>query len=353
MNSDNFTVKNKKSLNLIPLLFIVLAVSMLSNIVLCAGILLFAREKIGICFALLSALQIVLFSFLLIFIYDFKKTERLTQFYIDGNGDESLRLIKLPYSKGFYSLLTLQKKRSEEILFEENRRQSQYLALQNQINPHFLYNTLEAIRSEALIGGLNGVADMCETLANYFRYTISKTSSLVTLADEIRNVQDYFKIQQFRFGGRIKLEINVPLDGELSFYRMPKLILQPIVENAVIHGLESQLNGGTIKIGARTSEENFYITIEDNGKGMTENELVEINRNLGNPSSVKKEKKHVEKKHEEKKHGGIAIINVNERLQLLYGSKYGLTYYSMTQIGTTVEICLPRFPDASFLDSGQ
>ena len=82
--------------------------------IILAGILLFAREKIGICFALLSALQIVLFSFLLIFIYDFKKTERLTQFYIDGNGDESLRLIKLPYSKGFYSLLTLQKKRSEE-----------------------------------------------------------------------------------------------------------------------------------------------------------------------------------------------------------------------------------------------
>ncbi len=346
MNSDNSTVKKRKYIKLIPLLFKLFFLSLILQFLFYA-FFYFTKKSDSFTsnFIMLSIIliQLILAVVLIALFYTFRKTERLVSFYMNSNGDDILKMIAMPYSKGFYKLLTLQKKKREQFLFEENKRQSQYLALQNQINPHFLYNTLEAIRSEALIGGLNGVADMCETLANYFRYTISKTSSLVTLADEIHNVQDYFKIQQFRFGGRIKLEINVPLDGDLRFYRMPKLILQPIVENAVIHGLESKLNGGKIIISATISEENFYIKIEDDGQGMSQTELIEINNNLGNPSSVKKEKKH----------GGIAIINVNERLQLLYGSKYGLSYYSMPQIGTTAEICLPRFPNTTLLDNGQ
>ncbi|MCR5288377.1 MAG: histidine kinase [Treponema sp.] len=346
MNSDNSTVKHHILGDLIPLLFVIVSLSLLVHCLSYSFVLCTRNITLSIfhhvLFGVFFIIQICLIAVLVALLYTYHKTEQLIRFYLNGNDEEILNRIHMPYSKGFYRLLTLQKKKSEQILFEENRRQSQYLALQNQINPHFLYNTLEAIRSEALIGGLHGVADMCETLANYFRYTISKTSSLVTLADEIHNVQDYFKIQQFRFGGRIKLEITVPLDGELRFYRMPKLILQPIVENAVIHGLESKLQGGRIKIDATISEDNFYIKIEDDGQGMSESTLLEINRNLGNPATVKKEKKY----------GGIAIINVNERLQLLYGAKYGLTYYSLPQIGTTVEICLPRFPNANLLDNG-
>ena len=169
---------------------------------------------------------------------------------------------------------------TQEIKWEENKRQAHYLALQNQINPHFLYNTLEAIRSESLKAGLNTVADMSESLANYFRYTISQTSDFVTLAEEIQNVRDYFSIQKFRFGERLSLDIQIPETDDFQMYHMPKLILQPIVENSLIHGLESKLSGGLIKITAMFSDKRLCIYIEDNGVGITSDSLIELNRRL-------------------------------------------------------------------------
>ena len=92
-----------------------------------------------------------------------------------------------------------------------NKRQAQYLALQNQINPHFLYNTLESIRSEVLIAGLTSVSDMTEALASFFRYTISKVENLVSVEEELQNCETYFKIQQYRFGERLQLTIELSL----------------------------------------------------------------------------------------------------------------------------------------------
>ena len=221
---------------------------------------------------------------------------------------------------------------SQEIKWQENKRQAHYLALQNQINPHFLYNTLEAIRSEALKAGLNTVADMSESLANYFRYTISQTSDFVTLAEEIQNVRDYFSIQKFRFGERLSLDIQIPETDDFQMYHMPKLILQPIVENSLIHGLESKLSGGLIKITAMFSDKCLYIYIEDNGVGITSDSLIELNRRLASDEDPGEDGE---------KHGGIAIKNVNSRIRLIYGDDYGLTYFSLPQVGTTVEISLP------------
>lgn len=332
MNSDNSTAEKKTHFLLIHVLFILLPLSLLPAV---AAVCFAAIQGLPLPVLLLFLIiQLAVLSLAVLAFFSYRKSERFLHLYREGNGEKLLQMICLPYSPAVKQILSdLQKNSSEDVLWEENKRQSQYLALQNQINPHFLYNTLEAIRSEALIGGLQTVADMSETLANYFRYTISNMSELVTLADEIQNIRDYFMIQQFRFGDRIKLNIKIPLDGELRFYRMPKLILQPIVENAVIHGLESELNGGTITVTAKITDENFYIYIEDDGAGMPHEKLVEINKNLS---------MHLHIFEKTKKHGGIAIYNVNERLQLLFGAKYGLTYYSMPQIGTTVEIILPK-----------
>ena len=126
-------------------------------------------------------------------------------------------------------------------LIDFNKRQAQYLALQNQINPHFLYNTLESIRGEALIAGLDGVADMTEALAKFFRYTITNIENLVTVQDELDNCETYFLIQKYRFGDRLQLHIDY--DGEdwedIMSCKIPKLTLQPILENSIIHGTES------------------------------------------------------------------------------------------------------------------
>ncbi len=214
-------------------------------------------------------------------------------------------------------------------IYEENKRQAEYLALQNQINPHFLYNTLESIRSEALIGGLSDVASMTEYLARFFRYTISNANDTVLLEDEIRNVRDYFAIQRYRFGDRIKLEIDSSLD-QYRKYRLPKLILQPIVENSVIHGIELKAEGGTVKIYAETAGDIFFVGIKDDGVGMNARTLEAMNRlsaSMADPGNGR--------------HSGIALSNVDRRLKLLFGSEYGLAFYSYEGIGTTVEIRLP------------
>lgn len=330
MSLDNSTTKKK-----VYLVHILAVLLILSTV--CTAILLFLHIINSWFFIVATIVFFFQTVGSILCIYECKKTEEYSKLYLEGNGKESLSLILHHFTPSTELLLQdYQKIEPQSIQEEANTRKAQYLALQNQINPHFLYNTLEAIRSEAVIGGLDTVADMSETLANFFRYIISNTSELVTLADEIKNVQNYFTIQKFRFGDRINLEISIPPDEPVQFYRLPKLILQPIVENAIIHGLEDKISGGLISISVRTTQSNFTIIIEDNGKGIKYTKLIEINRHLGvHPLADK----HTDK------HSGIAIFNVNERLQLLYGQKYGLTYFSVPQVGTTVEISLPNIQE--------
>ncbi len=217
-----------------------------------------------------------------------------------------------------------------------NKRQAQYLALQNQINPHFLYNTLEGIRSEALSSGLSNVADMAEALARFFRYTISNAENLVTLEDEFTNIKNYFFIQQFRFGQRIQLNISYddPLDQEkLLKFRLPKLTLQPVVENAIIHGLEGKVGNGTVNIKVTATKSRLLITISDDGIGIHQNQFQDLTEKL-NVASLDYIKP-------DGMQGGIALTNVNNRIKLLFGEEYGINIYSTYEMGTDVEISLP------------
>lgn len=221
-------------------------------------------------------------------------------------------------------------------LMDLNKRQAQYLALQNQINPHFLYNTLESIRGEALIAGLSGVADMTESLAKFFRYTITKVENLVSVEEELDNCETYFGIQKYRFGDRLQLHIEYDPDEweEIMNCRIPKLTLQPILENSIIHGTELKIGEGNLWIRFRRTENRLVITISDDGVGMDEETLERLNETLNRGVDA------ITQQQEEKK-GGIALANVNNRIHLIFGDEYGMHVYSMADSGTDVEISIP------------
>ena len=221
-----------------------------------------------------------------------------------------------------------------------SKRQAQYRALQNQINPHFLYNTLEGIRSEAIIAGLDNLADMTEALAIFFRYTISKVENLVTVEEELDNCATYFKIQQYRFGNRIHLEIEQDDEDweDILHCMIPKLTLQPILENSIIHGIELKLDEGKVTISISRTQSRLLIKVSDDGVGMNRETLDKLNAKLGSKEEEVKNYTQPEK-------GGVALVNVNNRIHLLFGEEYGMHVYSVAGEGTDVEITIPILND--------
>lgn len=216
------------------------------------------------------------------------------------------------------------------------KKQVEYLTLRDQINPHFLYNTLESLRAEALLGGLDSVAGMAETLAKFYRYTISNKENLVTLEDEVENVKNYFAIQKFRFGDRIELDIQCDdKDMLLKCYTL-KLTLQPLVENAIQHGLEmTRKRKGAIELAFERTKNFVFISVRDYGVGIEEKKVEELNRMFREPDkqiSVVSSNKNT----------GIALRNVNARIKLLFGMEYGLQILGAVNLGTEVRITLPK-----------
>lgn len=268
----------------------------------------------------------------------YKEIQKILRLFSGGYTLEGLYNLKYQLTPEVELTINRQKEYLDnKELITSSKRQAQYLALQNQINPHFLYNTLEGIRSEALIAGMDSIADMTEALATFFRYTISNLDNLVTVEAELCNIENYYFIQQYRFEDRINLEIIFDSDNreEISALYVPKLILQPIVENAIFHGIERKLGKGNIRIKLQDTENRLIINIIDDGFGIEEEKLKELNEKL-RVFFIESEKRDNGKK------GGIAIINVNNRIKLLFGEEYGIYIYSTQNVGTDVEITLPR-----------
>lgn len=214
-------------------------------------------------------------------------------------------------------------------------KRAELTALQSQINPHFLYNTLESIRGQALIDDNPEIARMVEALAAFFRYSISKKGKLVTLREELANIENYMMIQRYRFNNRFSMEIIVDEeDHEAYDYRIPKLIIQPVVENAIFHGLEEMLEGGEVTIEIIVTEDTLIITVSDNGKGMDSKALIELNERI---KSEDKSPQEDSRKHDT----GIALPNIHKRIQLLFGEQYGVNVYSTLNQGTDVELTVP------------
>lgn len=251
--------------------------------------------------------------------------------------------------KWFPELNSLIKKINEMIHREDrlllSHKEAEYLALQNQINPHFLYNTLEAIRADALIGGMNSLAGAAEALSSFFRYTISGENLLSSVEDELLNIRNYFQIQHYRFGDDLKLEIVfIDNESEIRKLQMPKLTLQPIVENCVFHGLETKENKGTIRISFDQTEKFLFISVKDDGIGMSTKELQQLNASLiESPFQEKCDEEYsIPARGLSKQHNGIALKNVSQRIKLLFGNEYGVMIYSTLDIGTNVKNILPR-----------
>lgn len=239
-----------------------------------------------------------------------------------------------------------------------SKRQAQFIALQNQINPHFLYNTLEGIRSEALGAGLSSIANITEALSLFFRYTISQMESLVPLKMELENTRDYFTIQQYRFGTR--LHLNIIFDGESKdaalSCKLPKLTLQPIVENAIVHGIEGATGERHLVIKIVLTDERLLITVSDDGAGMDKITLSRLQERLSinllddTPEGTGDRQgeglsRDESETRQGRARGGIALRNVNKRIKILFGEEYGITVESSKGAGTDVRISLPRKKD--------
>ena len=296
------------------------------------------RNRMDLILVLVIGIFLVILCLMIIrqVVLPYKKIENnmtlfLKGYTIDGLQDSEIALTK-EADRIFSELIQLLK--SEQML-NENKRQAQYLALQNQINPHFLYNTLESIRSEAMEAGMESVVCMTEALAHFFRYTISNMENMVTLEEELDNINTYFLIQKYRFEERIGLTIEYDEEEHdlLNHCLLPKLTLQPVVENSIIHGIERKMGFSTVRIVLRCTEKRLIIQVSDDGIGMQPEALDDLNRKL-NQSLF-------ESLHNKKKKGGIALVNVNNRIHLIFGEEYGMTVYSTPGVGTDVMIELP------------
>jgi len=210
-----------------------------------------------------------------------------------------------------------------------SRHKAELSALQSQINPHFLYNTLECIRSIGAVYESQEIMDISIAMADIFRYSI-KSNRFVKVKEEIEIIESYLKIMKLRFPKRINYEIDIK--NQIKNKKIIKMLLQPIVENAFYHGLESKTDGGKILIKAEIKDEDIIFLISDNGKGIKEEKLNLLNNSLNRVLKIEIE--------DFKKHG-IGILNINKRIKLNYGEEYGLKLDSKIDQGTEVEIIIP------------
>lgn len=211
------------------------------------------------------------------------------------------------------------------------RRDAKIMALQAQINPHFLNNTLEMMNWQARMSGDTTISKMIESLSTVLDYRMDRAGSrLINLAEELHCADAYFYIISMRFGKRLKVEWNV--DDSLLQVKVPRLILQPILENAVVHGIE-QVKNGVIEIQIYHDETKIYVKVLNSGKPMTGEDMEKINGILsGSPGSIKAEPG---------QHTSLGIRNVNERIKLIYGEQYGLCIAPSDDGKTESVITLP------------
>ena len=212
-------------------------------------------------------------------------------------------------------------------------KQVELFALQAQINPHFLYNTLDSIRGQAVMDGADEIASTIEALSNLFKYNISQRENMIPLRLELDNLIYYMKIQKYRYLDKIDLTMDIENDDRILSTKIPKLTLQPIIENAIYHGLEPKIGKGTIKIRVFKTEDILCVTIIDDGVGMDEETLIQTKKRLCGQAQ--------EPIHTTGPSHGIALYNANRRIQQCFGNNYGVSIYSTKMIGTRVELTFP------------
>ena len=213
---------------------------------------------------------------------------------------------------------------------QRNKRKADLEVLQAQIKPHFLYNTLDTIQWMASDYGAKDIVEIVGALTKLFRIGLSKGKEVITVAEEIEHIKSYMVIQKARYED--KLEYEIICDEELKACSILKLTAQPIVENAIYHGIKQKRGAGKIDITFLKAKEKIKILIKDNGAGIDEEKLEEIRTMLDNENI---------RQVNSQSGSGYGIGNVNTRIKMTYGSEYGLEYFSKAGEGTLVQIILP------------
>lgn len=232
-------------------------------------------------------------------------------------------------SKGFNIMIVKIKELiRKNAIHQENLKKSEFKVLQAQINPHFLYNTLDAIVWSAEADNKKEVVNIAKYLSDFFRVALSKGREWIAVKDEILHIESYLSIQKVRY--RDILEYTIDIDPRIMDYRILKLTLQPLVENALYHGLKNKRGGGLIRItGRKLDEVNLIFEVSDNGIGMPSDKLENLRR------EINKEEFEIDMK------TGFGLSNVNQRIKLYYGKQYGITLTSEPVIGTKINIIVP------------
>lgn len=216
----------------------------------------------------------------------------------------------------------------EDIRIEQmNLRQAELKLLQAQINPHFLYNTLDSIIWLAEAGEKDQVVQVVSALSDFFRTTLSKGRDYITLQEEATHIRSYLQIQRIRYRDILEYDIRIP--QELMQYPILKLTLQPLVENALYHGIKNKRGVGHITVTGRSEEEKLIFCVRDDGIGMSSTQLDHVR------AMVRGERQDSEVS------SGFGLFNVNQRLQLNYGAEYGLDIDSVYEEGTLATVVIP------------
>jgi two-component system sensor histidine kinase YesM len=220
----------------------------------------------------------------------------------------------------------IQKNKEEEA----KRRLIQLQTLEYQINPHFLYNTLDSVNMLARKHQDPIIADMVTYLSRLFRIGLNQGREMITVADEVRHVTYYLKIQEIRFAGQLYWDIQT--DESIESVKMIKFLLQPLVENSINHGIRKRDEPGHIYIRIWKEPDSIVLEVEDDGVGMDPEQLERVRQSL-NDDMEEPDKDH-----------GFGLRNVHQRIQLHYGDNYGLEFVSEKGYGTTVTVRLPNNP---------
>lgn len=205
---------------------------------------------------------------------------------------------------------------------EKQRRRTELALLQAQINPHFLYNTLDTIVWLIESGEIDGAVKMVASLSNYFRFSLSRGKNVITLQEEEQHIRSYLEIQQMRYRDLMDYEIDIP--DRLKSFVLPKLTLQPLVENALYHGVKNRRCKGLIRLTGREEDNCVILEVRDDGRGMTQERLSGIRASLTDV-----------------KHEGFGLRTVHQRIQILFGADYGLSLESTPEIGTKIAVRIP------------
>lgn len=261
---------------------------------------------------------------------------------LSASSNQMLRRIHTLMEEQQQTIRQLQEEKEKVRIEQQLKRRAELKALQAQINPHFLYNTLDSIRWKAEHIGADDISQMTKSLATLFRVGLSRGREVIPLEEETRHVESYLQIQKLRYGDRLSYTLQIP--AELRELYTVKLILQPLVENAIYHGIKEKETPGTICVTGRREKDTLLLSVEDDGPGIPKARLEILQADLARGLSVSGE--------------GYGIFNVNERVRLYFGPQYGLALESRFGSGCRATVTLPCIheeevgPDGSLIDRG-